>query len=112
LKVRGFLLQLFRPDLFCGLSNKLYCLCSTGLHDLHGTGEHQLNIAAAGIPPAIALFPAGNGVTHASPSSRKAIKEQTASGVTPPVAMQAVWDWEHEHMIEHKSKVESILKVM
>lgn len=37
------------------------------------------------------------------------IKAQMAAGVTAPVAMQAVWDWEHEKMIEHTAKIRNLL---
>ena len=39
------------------------------------------------------------------------IRKQKDNGETAPAAMQAVWDWEHEHMIEHKEKVEHLLKM-
>lgn len=39
------------------------------------------------------------------------IRKQRDNGITPPAAMQAVWDWEHEHMIERKSKIEHLLKM-
>lgn len=39
----------------------------------------------------------------------KLINEQRASGATVPTAMQAVWDWEHENMIEHTARIKSLL---
>lgn len=39
----------------------------------------------------------------------KAIERQKAEGVTPPAAMQAVWDWEHENMIDKVAKIKMLL---
>jgi DNA-binding HxlR family transcriptional regulator len=39
----------------------------------------------------------------------KIIKEHKENGAEPPAAMQAVWDWEHEHMIERTSKIKHLL---
>ena len=39
----------------------------------------------------------------------KLIKMQRERGVEAPAAMQAVWDWRHERMIEQTSKVKSLL---
>lgn len=39
------------------------------------------------------------------------IKEQQEKGITPPAAMQAVWDWEHEHMIEKTAHVKQLLEM-
>ena len=39
----------------------------------------------------------------------RAIEKQRASGVTPPAAMQAVWDWEHEKMIDRVSRIKALL---
>ena len=39
----------------------------------------------------------------------KLIKQQHEKGVQSPPAMQAVWDWEHERMIEHTSKIKALL---
>ena len=38
------------------------------------------------------------------------INEQKAKGVNAPVAMQAVWDWEHEHMIEETTRIRLLLQ--
>ena len=37
------------------------------------------------------------------------IKEHTAKGKEVPAAMQAVWDWEHEHMVEEVKEVKLLL---
>ena len=39
------------------------------------------------------------------------IKEQHEKGVMPPAAMQAVWDWEHERMIEKTAHVKHLLEM-
>lgn len=39
------------------------------------------------------------------------IKEQQEKGITPPAAMQAVWDWEHERMIEKTAHVKQLLEM-
>ena len=40
------------------------------------------------------------------------IKEQHDMGVTPPAAMQAVWDWEHERMIEKTAHIRQLLEML
>ncbi|MBR4894018.1 MAG: hypothetical protein IKZ36_02330 [Kiritimatiellae bacterium] len=40
------------------------------------------------------------------------INEQRAKGVTPPAAMQAVWDWEHERMIDRVAHIKHILDMV
>lgn len=37
------------------------------------------------------------------------IKASKASGVETPVSMQAVWDWEHDKMIDTMARVKSLL---
>ena len=37
------------------------------------------------------------------------INEQKAKGIKPPEAMQAVWDWEHERMIEETAHIRQLL---
>ncbi len=37
------------------------------------------------------------------------IKEQRASGVTTPPSMQAVWDWEHELMVDTVARIKAML---
>ena len=44
--------------------------------------------------------------------AERLIKEQRAKGVTPPVAMQAVWDWEHEHLIESAAEIRRLLDML
>lgn len=39
------------------------------------------------------------------------IKEQTNAGIKPPEAMQAVWDWEHERMVEEEAEVRAMLEM-
>lgn len=39
----------------------------------------------------------------------KLIEKHTVAGNAPPVAMKAVWDWEHERMIEHMGKIKALL---
>jgi hypothetical protein len=40
------------------------------------------------------------------------IRKQKESGVTPPAAMQAVWDWEHERMIEKTMHIKALLDAL
>ena len=35
----------------------------------------------------------------------KLIKEYRETGAPVPASMQAVWDWEHEKMIEHTNRI-------
>ena len=37
------------------------------------------------------------------------IREYRAGGGMPPAAMQAVWDWEHEKMVDTVSRIRSML---
>lgn len=37
------------------------------------------------------------------------IKMKKAEGVETPPAMQAVWDWEHEKMINQEAKIKALL---
>ena len=37
------------------------------------------------------------------------INEQRASGVVAPASMQAVWDWEHELMVDKTAKIRALL---
>ena len=39
----------------------------------------------------------------------RAIKEQKATSAETPVAMQAVWDWEHEKMVDTVAKIKALL---
>lgn len=39
----------------------------------------------------------------------KLINTQKANEVAVPVAMQAVWDWEHEHMIDTTMRIKALL---
>lgn len=39
------------------------------------------------------------------------IREQESNGITAPPAMQAVWDWEHENMIEHEAEIKTMLSM-
>ena len=39
----------------------------------------------------------------------RAIEKQKAAGVVPPASMQAVWDWEHENMMEKTAKIRTLL---
>lgn len=39
------------------------------------------------------------------------IQDQRATGTEPPAGMQAVWDWEHSHMMEHVSRVKVLLEM-
>ena len=49
-----------------------------------------------------------NGILHSREVSL--IKEYNASGKTAPAAMQAVWDWEHEQLMEDAVEIEMMLK--
>ena len=44
---------------------------------------------------------------HAQAS--RLIKERKESGETPPVAMSAVWSWEHENMMDCVARVKVLL---
>ena len=37
------------------------------------------------------------------------IRTQREQGADVPAAMQAVWDWEHERMVEHTSKIKALI---
>lgn len=39
----------------------------------------------------------------------RAIDKQKASGVVPPASMQAVWDWEHEMMMDKVAHIKTLL---
>ena len=39
----------------------------------------------------------------------RVIKEYRDSGNTPPEAMMAVWEWEHESMVSHMAKIKALL---
>lgn len=39
------------------------------------------------------------------------IKEQRAAGVEPPASMKAVWDWEHDKMVDNVSRIHTILNM-
>ena len=41
----------------------------------------------------------------------KLIQEQRSSGKEVPSGMQAVWDWEHSHMMEHVSRIKVLLEM-
>lgn len=41
----------------------------------------------------------------------RAIEKQRAAGVMPPAAMQAVWDWEHENMVEKTARIKTLLNM-
>ena len=42
----------------------------------------------------------------------KAINAERAKGVEPPAAMQAVWDWEHEKMIDATARIRHLLDMV
>ena len=44
---------------------------------------------------------------HAQAS--RLIKERKENGETPPVAMSAVWSWEHENMVECVARIKLLL---
>ena len=49
---------------------------------------------------------------HASIQHEHAVRligEFTRSGKAVPEAMQAVWDWEHEHMIEEEIEISKMI---
>ena len=37
------------------------------------------------------------------------IRMQREKGTEVPAAMQAVWDWEHERMVEHTTKIKGLI---
>lgn len=41
----------------------------------------------------------------------RAIDKAKESGATAPAAMTAVWDWEHENMIDRVAKVKTLLNM-
>jgi hypothetical protein len=41
----------------------------------------------------------------------RAIEKKKADGITPPAAMQAVWDWEHEKMMEEMARIKMLLSM-
>lgn len=38
------------------------------------------------------------------------IKDYRAAGNEPPASMKAVWDWEHERMVDHVAKIKILLE--
>lgn len=40
------------------------------------------------------------------------IEKAKADGTTTPPAMQAVWDWEHEQMIDRVARIKSLLSMV
>lgn len=41
----------------------------------------------------------------------RAIDKAKEGGATAPAAMQAVWDWEHERMLDRVSKIKTLLSM-
>lgn len=41
----------------------------------------------------------------------RAIEHQRNSGVMVPPAMQAVWDWEHDNMMEKVARIKTLLSM-
>lgn len=41
----------------------------------------------------------------------RAIEKQKAAGVAAPPAMQAVWDWEHEMMMDKVAHIKTLLSM-
>lgn len=39
------------------------------------------------------------------------IKAQQATGVTTPASMQAVWDWEHEKIVDTTARIKTMLSM-
>lgn len=39
------------------------------------------------------------------------IKEHKAAGSEAPAAVQAVWDWEHEKMVDHVVRIKTMLSM-
>ena len=44
--------------------------------------------------------------------AERLIAAQREAGITAPSAMQAVWDWEHEKMIEHTARIKHLLDML
>ena len=42
----------------------------------------------------------------------RAIQEYRDSGHEAPAAMQAVWDWEHDKMIDHTARIRHMLALL
>ena len=51
-------------------------------------------------------------LSHVDALHAQAVRLIKASDDKPPAAMQAVWDWEHERMIEHAAKVKTLLDML
>ena len=41
----------------------------------------------------------------------KLIQDQRATGAEVPAGMQAVWDWEHSHMMDHVARIKTLLSL-
>ena len=39
------------------------------------------------------------------------IQDQRATGAEVPAGMQAVWDWEHSHMMDHVARIKTLLSL-
>ena len=42
----------------------------------------------------------------------KAIEKAKSEGIATPPAMQAVWDWEHEKMMDKTARIKSLLAMV
>ena len=42
----------------------------------------------------------------------KVINKYRSENGAPPVAMLAVWDWEHDKMVEHTAKIKHLLEML
>ena len=45
---------------------------------------------------------------HANMEHEQAVRLIKDQNTEAPAAMQAVWDWEHEHMIDHSAKIRQL----
>jgi hypothetical protein len=41
----------------------------------------------------------------------RAIEKKRSEGIAPPPAMQAVWDWEHEKMMDRVTRIKTLLSM-
>lgn len=48
---------------------------------------------------------------HAGMEHEQAVRLIKEYGKEPPAAMQAIWDWEHEQMIEEESEIRVMLEM-
>ena len=83
------------------------------LHDAHKYAEMALKYKGEDNQLAQMYYELGKQeIDHSKKEHEQAarlIAEYKVKGKEVPAAMQAVWDWEHQHMIEDEASVRTLL---